>query len=307
MAERIRIGTRESRLAVWQADRVRELLSLNQQAADLVFIRSEGDQDQETPLYALGVQGIFTKALDNALLAGRIDLAVHSMKDVPLQLARGLAKAAILERGPFGDLLVYSGDGHFIQDLQGVADIATGSVRRRAQWLHRYPNHRMHELRGNMETRLGKLESSSWDGAIFAQAGLERIGRRPENSRVLDWMLPAPAQGAILCVCRVEDSRLFEACQSFHHESTASCVEIERDFLKALLGGCSTPISALALEEGGLIHFRGNIASPDGRSLVEIDKKYPAAARKNTGAEAAKELLSMGGKTIADEIRKSPK
>src|SRR5580692_161515 len=182
MSQKIRIGTRDSRLAVWQASLVLRQLQDAGHSLELVLIKSEGDIDLVTPLYAIGVQGIFTRTLDAALLAGRIDLAVHSMKDVPVQLAQGLAAAAVLPRADPGDLLVFRGDPSWIDDRAGDAVIATSSLRRKAQWLHRFPHHRIENLRGNIGTRLKKLADSSWQGAIFARAGLERLDEIPTHS-----------------------------------------------------------------------------------------------------------------------------
>jgi hydroxymethylbilane synthase len=299
----IRIGTRESQLAVWQATQVKDLLEKEGIPSTLVYIRSEGDIDLRTPLYEMGVQGVFTRSLDSALLHHTIDIAVHSMKDVPTQLARGLQQAAVLKRGPVHDLLVYKDSLDFLAHKHAVAHIATSSIRRRAQWLHKYPRHEMHNLRGNVNTRLRKLAEENWNGAIFAQAGLERIHLRPGNSILLDWMLPAPAQGAILVACREEDETTYTACQSFNDPETALCTKIERDFLRTLLGGCSTPISALAEIEDGDVYFSGQLLSLDGRQKVEIEKILPVEKAGSIGKTAAGELLENGGKEIADSIR----
>ena len=205
----LRIGTRESELAVWQATLVQKSFAQHGIASELVYIKSEGDIDLVTPLYAIGVQGIFTKTLDAALLTGRIDIAVHSMKDVPTQMAQGIAQAAVLKRASQVDVLVYKNTPDFLEDHQSVAVIASSSVRRIAQWLNRYPNHQIENLRGNVNTRMQKVANSNWNGAIFAAAGIERIGLRPANSIDLEWMLPAPAQGAIMVVCREEDQACF--------------------------------------------------------------------------------------------------
>lgn len=303
MQTSIRIGTRESQLAVWQATQVKELLEREGIAAELVYIKSEGDIDLKTPLYEMGVQGIFTRSLDAALLNRRIDIAVHSMKDVPTQLPEGIRQAAVLKRGPVYDLLVYKTDPAEFSKKDHIAHIATSSIRRKAQWLHKYPNHQIHNLRGNVNTRLRKLEEESWDAAIFAQAGLERIHIRPEKSVVLDWMLPAPAQGAIMVVCRDEDQDVFEACQPLNDPDTAFCVKVEREFLRVLLGGCSTPISALAEIEDEDLYFRGHILALDGSRKVEIEKILPVEKANGLGREAAEELLEKGGRAIADEIR----
>ncbi len=313
MGKVIRIGTRESQLAVWQATLVQDLLAKNNFESELVFIKSEGDIDLQTPLYEMGVQGVFTKSLDIALLTNKIDIAVHSMKDVPTQLARGIMQSAVLERASYKDIFVFKdpaivekwqlaetvstpplGDGGFI---------ATSSIRRKAQWLNRYPNHTIENLRGNVNTRLRKVQENNWNGAIFAAAGLERINLRPENAVDLDWMLPAPAQGAIMVVCREDDHFSLEACKHFNHSHTALCTKIERDFLKALLGGCSTPISALAEVKDDMIWFRGNILSVDGKEKVEIEKTIDLDKFHNLGDIAAIEILNKGADKIADAIR----
>jgi hydroxymethylbilane synthase len=299
----IRIGTRESQLAVWQATQVQALLARQGAVAELVYIKSEGDIDLKTPLYEMGVQGIFTRSLDMALIDQRIDIAVHSMKDVPTRLPPGIQQAAVLPRGPVNDLLVFKTDGQFLEADNYRASIATSSIRRKAQWLHKYPHHELHNLRGNVNTRLKKLSAESWDAAIFAQAGLERINLRPPNSVVIDWMLPAPAQGAIVVVCRYNDEKVFTTCSHFHDIATATCTNIERDFLRALAGGCSTPISALAEIKNGEVHFRGSILSLDGKEKAEIEKKVPVADANGLGSSAAEELLKKGGQKIADGIR----
>src|SRR4029078_6454473 len=181
----------------------------------------------KTPLYEMGVQGVFTRSLDSALLNNKIDVAVHSMKDVPTQLPVGIIQAAVLKRGPVHDLLVFKNESAMKKYSSLTADssftIATSSIRRKAQWLNRFPNHIIHNLRGNVNTRLRKLQEENWDAAIFAEAGLERIGLRPETSIVIDWMLPAPAQGAIVVACRENDEFTFEACHKFNDEQTALC------------------------------------------------------------------------------------
>ena len=302
MGKVIRIGTRESQLAVWQANLVKDLLAQHGHTSELIFIKSEGDIDLKTPLYEIGVQGIFTKALDIALLNNEIDIAVHSMKDVPTMMAKGIIQAAVLQRASYKDILVPR-PGEKYTDDNGLALIATSSIRRKAQWLHRYPNDNIENLRGNVNTRLRKVAESNWDGAIFAAAGLERIGLRPENAVELDWMLPAPAQGAIIVVCRDNDAYCSDACAQFHDADTGLCAGIERDFLRALLGGCSTPISALAKVEDGHVLFHGNILSKEGKQKKEIVKKVTIKEAQNTGTEAAKELLANGGQEILDGLR----
>lgn len=299
----ILVGTRDSQLATWQATQVQQLLAASQHHAELVYIKSEGDINLKTPLYEMGVQGIFTKILDIALLEHRIDIAVHSMKDVPTQLPAGIQQAAVLKRGPVNDLLVYKTDASFMNNERYNANIATSSIRRKAQWLHKFPKHHLHNLRGNVNTRLKKLAIENWDAAIFAQAGLERINVRPENSFVIDWMIPAPAQGAIIIVCRKEDEEIFKICNSFNDVNTALCTAIERDFLRELLGGCSTPIGALAEISNDLVTFKGNIFSTDGKQKAEVEKRMPVNEANDLGKIAACELLRAGGQEIVNSIR----
>lgn len=305
----LRIGTRDSQLAVWQATWVQNLLKEVGVTSQLVYIKSEGDLDTVTPLYALGVQGVFTKTLDAALLSNRIDIAVHSMKDVPTQLAQGIRQAAVLKRASFKDIFVYKEEST-LQELGMVNGqwpmvnreltrspspftIATSSIRRIAQWLNRYPGHKIENLRGNVNTRLRKVEESNWKGAIFAAAGLERIDLRPEFSIDLDWMLPAPAQGAVMVVCREEEDYAFDACSSLNDEHTALCTKIERDFLRTLMGGCSTPISALATIEKDKVFFRGNICSTNGARKVDIVEEISLENAAGCGVRLANQLINQ--------------
>lgn len=304
----IRIGTRESQLAIWQADLVKKLLQDNGLAAELVFIKSEGDIDLVTPLYAMGVQGVFTRSLDAALLSNRIDIAVHSMKDVPVQLPRGIVQAAVLERASHKDILVVnSRSGITGSELLSRHPlpyvIGTSSIRRKAQWLNRYPDTVIENLRGNVNTRLKKVAESHWHGAIFAAAGLERINVRPENSIDLDWMLPAPAQGAIMVVARTGDSKIIDAFAPINNTDTAMAVKVERDFLSALMGGCSTPISALAKVSEDSILFAGNIISPDGQQKVAVERTFHKSDADTAGIVAGQYVLEQGGREIVTAFK----
>jgi hydroxymethylbilane synthase len=307
----LKIGTRDSQLAVWQATLAKDELAKHDVESELAYIKSEGDIDLSTPLYEIGVQGVFTRTLDAALLTNKIDVAVHSMKDVPTLLAKGIAQAAVLKRASYKDIFVYNGESLEINaqlaNQNSQLTIATSSIRRKAQWLHRYPNHIVENLRGNVNTRLKKVKENNWNGAIFAAAGLERIHLRPESSIELDWMLPAPAQGAIMIVCRTNDAEAKEACGKLNDEATALCAKIERDFLRTLMGGCSTPISALAIVEDGTVYFKGNIFSLDGKDFASVEKNSLIQNALTLGVEAANEVLSNGGKQIAEAIRNAGK
>lgn len=310
MTAPLKIGTRESELAKWQANLVKNLLHDIGVESELVYISSEGDIDVVTPLYDMGVQGIFTKTLDAVLLNKRIDIAVHSYKDVPTQLPVGVQQVAVLKRGSHKDVLVLkdlnddtlhsfginSNDGELVwrKDVTPSTKhiIATSSVRRKAQWLRRYPDDQMENLRGNINTRLQKLNDSNWHGAIFAAAGLERIGLRPKHAIDLDWMLPAPAQGAIVIVCRTEDQEIFENCRQLNDEHTEKATAVEKSFLKALMGGCSTPIGALAKIDGDNIHFTGNICSTNGNEIITVTKSGSVDDYNLIAINAAEEIKS---------------
>ena len=303
MKGKLRIGTRESQLALWQANEVKRLLEEQGHECELVYIKSEGDIDLKTPLYQLGVQGIFTKALDVALLNDRIDLAVHSMKDVPIQLATGIVQVAVLKRASYKDVFVPKGEFSLVDAANTLVTIATSSVRRKAQWLNRFPNHNIEPIRGNVNSRLQKVQQEPWQGAIFAAAGLDRTGLRPCNAIELDWMLPAPAQGAIMVVCRENSEHTKEVTHSLNDAPTVLCAKVERAFLSALMGGCATPISALAVIEGDKVVFRGNVLSPDGQEKAEVSKQVPIDEALSLGAVAAKEILNNGGQKLVEKFK----
>jgi hydroxymethylbilane synthase len=195
---------------------------------------------------------------------------------------------------------VLRGDSSWVDDRESNATIATSSLRRKAQWLHRFPRHRIENLRGNVGTRLKKLADSDWQGAIFARAGLERLGEMPANSLSLDWMLPAPAQGAILVTCREEDEAMRQACSPLNDPSTAACVNIERAFLSIMMGGCSTPVGALATLRDGQVHFRGNVCSLDGVTCLSVERTGPASA--DLGRESGEALLAQGAGALIQKL-----
>lgn len=301
----IRIGTRDSKLALWQAETVSNLLQQAGYTTQLVPVKSEGDINLTTPLYEMGVQGIFTRSLDIALLNNQIDIAVHSMKDVPTQLPKGIVQAAVLPRGNNKDLLVlHPGKTNITPALIAEPNtalaitIATSSIRRKAQWQNRYPKTIFENLRGNVHTRMEKLRNSDWDAAIFAAAGLERVDLRPVNAIEIDWMLPAPAQGAIMIVGRENDYATLAACKPLNDTATAFCTQLEKDFLRTLMGGCTTPISALAQIQNGQLHFTGSLLSVDGQQKIEVEKQLPVEQATQLGVIAANEILQNGGKAI---------
>ncbi|NCT16920.1 MAG: hydroxymethylbilane synthase [Flavobacteriaceae bacterium CG_4_8_14_3_um_filter_34_10] len=299
MKKPIRIGTRDSELALWQATTVQKKLEALGHTTELVSVKSTGDLNLSQPLYEMGITGIFTKTLDIAMLAGKIDVAVHSMKDVPTSLPKGMIEAAILKRASPKDILVHKGLDFL--NKQGI--IASGSLRRKAQWLNKYPKHTVVDLRGNVNTRMQKLQDNNWNGAIFAEAGLDRILLKPENFLVLDWMIPAPAQGAMLVVAMENDPYLRQALTSLNHKDTEICVQIERQFLKTLEGGCTAPIGALATISEKTITFTGVLFSLDGVQKMEINKTIPFLKAKDFGKHCAEEILNQGGAALMSEIK----
>jgi len=301
MSKKLRVGTRDSQLAVWQAEHVCKLLAAKGVETEIIFIKSDGEFDLKTPLYEMGVSGIFTKTLDIALLQSRIDIAVHSLKDVPTQIARGLTLATVPKRGNPIDILVYKNE---LPTAEKAYTAATSSLRRKAQWLHRFPSHRFENLRGNINTRVRKLvENDEWNGAVFAAAGVERIGLEIPKKIDLDWMLPAPGQGALAIACRENDRSTIEKIKPLNHEITEITTAAERLFLRTLMGGCSMPIAAFAEIKNDQLHFEGNVLSIDGKEKAEV-KMIFEKNNKNAGEIAAKELLKNGGKAIIKNLQK---
>ena len=301
MAKTIRIGTRDSELALWQAHTVQKQLQDLGYATEIIAVKSDGDLILDKPLYELGITGIFTKTLDIAMINGQVDIAVHSMKDVPTALPKGIVQAAVLERANVLDILVHKGNLDF---LENTGIIATGSLRRQAQWWNKYPNHTVVNLRGNVNTRMQKLKDNEWNGAVFAAAGLERINLKPDSFINLDWMIPAPAQGAIVVLAMGNDGLTIDAVSQLNDIETEICTYIERQFLRTLEGGCTAPIGALAKydENDDTIDFKGILLSIDGKQKLEIDKTVDISEWKKLGFNAAQEILENGGTELMKEI-----
>jgi hydroxymethylbilane synthase len=300
----IRIGTRDSELALWQARTVEKKLNDLGYKTEIVAVKSAGDIILNKPLYELGITGIFTKTLDIAMINGQVDIAVHSMKDVPTALPEGIVQAAVLERANEKDLLIYKTNLDFLSE-EGT--IASGSLRRQAQWLHKYPNHKVVDLRGNVNLRMQKLNDSDWNGALFAAAGLERIGLKPKKYEVLDWMIPAPAQGAMVVLAMANDEFCWQAVSELNDLETDICTYIERQFLRTLEGGCTAPIGAIAKFTEDTIEFKGALFSIDGTQKMEVEKVVPIELWKKIGFELAKEILSNGGEELMTNIKESLK
>lgn len=302
----IRIGTRDSELALWQAHTVQKKLNDLGYKTEIIAVKSQGDIILDKPLYELGITGIFTKTLDIAMINGQVDIAVHSMKDVPTALPIGIVQAAVLERANTLDILVHKGNLDFLEEN---ATIATGSLRRQSMWLNKYPNHTVVDLRGNVNTRMQKLTESDWSGAVFAAAGLERINLKPTDFINLDWMIPAPAQGAMVVVAMGNDEFVLDAVSQLNDVETEICTYIERQFLKTLEGGCTAPIGALAkyCEIEDTFIFKGALLSIDGKQKLEIEKIVPVEEWKKLGFNCAKEILDNGGAELMATIKESLK
>lgn len=299
MTKIIRIGTRDSELALWQANTVKNALEQTGHKTELVPVKSTGDLNLDQPLYEMGITGIFTKTLDVAMIKGEIDIAVHSMKDVPTALPKGIVEGAVMKRASNKDILIHKG----LDFLNSQGTIATGSLRRKAQWLHKYPDHKVVDLRGNVNTRMKKLEDNDWNGAIFAAAGLERIEIKPENFIDLNWMIPAPAQGAMLIVAMENDEYCRTALSALNHKESETCVHVEREFLRVLEGGCTAPIGASAKIMDHSIHFKGALFSIDGQQKIEVERTLPLDEAEYMGKECAEEVLLNGGAELMKNIK----
>jgi len=288
----IKIGSRKSKLALWQAEHVAEKLTTLGHSYELVLMESEGDKILDTPLPLIGGKGVFTKCLDEAIINKGIDIAVHSCKDIPTDLEDNLCIAAILERENPTDALVTKIGTDFLS--QKNATIATSSNRRKAQWLSKYPEHTIVDIRGNVPTRLRKLKESDWDATILASAGLIRLGLEEEISKEMDWMLPAPAQGAVAVICHQDNLEIFETVGQLNHSETALCVNLERDFLNELSGGCSAPVGAFASLDKNILLFKGIVLSTDGVEKIEINLESSIENCEDLGRRAAQIALSKG-------------
>ena len=294
MNDVIRIGTRDSKLALWQANHAKSRFEKLNIPVKIIKIKSQGDLNQITPLYEFGVTGIFTKNLDRALLNNEIDVAVHSLKDVPIKPAEGVKISCVFKRANPHDVLVLKNkEIDFTQKLK----IATSSIRRKCQWLNKYPNHKIEILRGNVDTRLEKLKNSNWDGAIFAKAGLERLELNIKELLLLKWMIPSAAQGTIALATREKNEALKEILKKITCNETMHCVTQERMFLKLMGGGCSMPISAHAYFKDSKMILKTNICSIDYKKSITDISKY----RKNdndAGLKSYNRIFNKGANKI---------
>jgi hydroxymethylbilane synthase len=297
----LRIGTRGSPLALWQANyiagRLRPLAA--PRPVELVEIQTAGDRVRDVPLAQLGGDGVFTKEIQRALLAEQVEVAVHSLKDLPTTPVEGLVLAAVPARGPVGDVFISRRHARF-DDLPRAAAVGTSSLRRRSQALHRRPDLRLVNLRGNVETRLGKLAEQDLDAIILARAGLERLGLAGHITEALDpaWMLPAVGQGALGLECRAGDLLTRRLLEPLDDAPTRQAVTAERALLRGLGGGCLVPIGALATVQGDRLALRGAVLSPDGTRRVAAEAEGPAAGAEAVGRGLAEALLARGAREM---------
>jgi hydroxymethylbilane synthase len=304
MTDMLRIGTRGSPLALWQANETKRLLAaahpaLAAEGAIVIrVIKTTGDRIQDRTLAEVGGKGLFTKEIEEAMLADEIDLAVHSMKDVPTWLPDGLGIVAILEREDPRDALIAGPGVSKLDDLRKGAVVGTASLRRGAQLLARRPDIKVVPLRGNVETRLAKVERGEVEATFLAYAGLRRLGKTDAVRAVLEpaEMLPAVAQGAIGIECRLADARTRGYLAALDHAPSAIAVAAERGLLERLDGSCRTPIGALAtLAAGGRLRLDGLVVRPDGSGLLTTSREGPASLAAEMGRDAGEELKGRSG------------
>jgi hydroxymethylbilane synthase len=296
----LRIGTRGSPLALWQANHVADRLRAAHPGltVELIEIQTTGDQVRDVPLASFGGEGVFTKAIQNALLDRRVDVAVHSLKDLPTIVVPELTLGAVPARGPTGDALVSK--HRTFAGLPAGAVVATSSLRRRAQILHRRPDLKLVEIRGNVDTRLRKLQEQGLDAIILAEAGLRRLGLERHITEVLDatWMFPAVGQGALGIECRTDDEPTRSLLAPLNEDSTRAAVLAERAMLRTLGGGCHVPIGARSVVVRTTLTVRGAVLTPAGTRRIEAERSGPLGAAEEIGIELAKELLALGAKEL---------
>ncbi len=299
MVRTMKLGGRASNLSRAQANLAAEALAAVEIETEFVPIVTQGDRDRTSSLRAIGGQGVFVRAVESALLSGEIDIAVHSAKDVPPSIAEGTCLAAYLPRGDVRDALV-SRDGSVLLDLPQGAKVGTGSRRRAAQLLRLRPDLVVTDIRGNVDTRIRKVEEGEYDAVIVAAVGLQRLGREATELLPIDLMMPSPGQGALVIQCRVEDT---EQVSRANHRLTEQAVAAERAMLRALGAGCSLPVAALGGMRGGEVLLAGRLLSGDGKERLELQRsgEDPEAV----GTEVAETLLERGGRRLIEQDQSS--
>lgn len=301
----LKIATRSSKLALWQAEFVKSELEKFHSGlqVELVKIKTQGDKILDTPLAKIGGKGLFVKELETAMLNGDADIAVHSMKDVPMEFPEGLGLSVICEREMPTDAFVSNHYQRFL-DLPQGAHVGTSSLRRQCQVLAARPDLKVSSLRGNVQTRLGKLDAGEFDAIILASAGLLRLEL---EERVAEHMsdeisLPAGGQGAVGIECRMDDEGTQKLLAPLHHSDTASRVYAERALNRRLQGGCQVPIACFATLDNGELHLRGLVGSEDGSRIIRTEIRGPEAQAEQLGIQAAEDLLAQGAGEILSEV-----
>ena len=301
---KLKLGTRGSALALWQANWTKRELEERWHglSVELVPIKTTGDKILDVPLAKIGGKGLFTKEIDEALLDGRIDLAVHSLKDVPFELPGGIDFGAIPEREDARDAFISNGPK--LQELPRNSTIGTSSLRRQVQLRHRFPALNLVTLRGNVDTRLRKLSAGEFDGIILAAAGLKRLGHEQRITQILDddIMVSAVGQGALGIVCRSGDNETRSKLQVLDHSPTRTAVTAERGLLRALGGSCQVPVAGKAKLDGDRLTIKGLIASLDGKRVIADELTGAAGRPAELGLQLGQKLLSMGAGEILAEI-----
>jgi hydroxymethylbilane synthase len=302
------IGTRASALALWQTGYVVDQLRAATPGIDVEIktIKTRGDLVRDRALSQVGGKGLFVKEIESALASGAIDLAVHSLKDMPTEQPQGLTLGAILERADPRDALVVRGGRGDLASLPAGARVGTSSLRRRAQLLAARPDLKVLDLRGNVDTRLRKLDEGQYDAVVLAAAGLVRLGHAEAISQILpvDLMLPAVGQGALCVEVRADDDAVQNLVSALDHTPTRRATEAERALLRRLEGGCQVPIGAYAEIDGDQVHLQGLVAALDGSRLVRDAIRGPAVETDALGRELAGRLLAAGGEAILEEVRR---
>jgi hydroxymethylbilane synthase len=306
---KIVIATRGSKLALWQAEWIKSELEHIDSTLDveLNIIKTTGDKILDVPLAQVGGKGLFVKEIEEAMLRGEADLAVHSMKDVPTDLPQGLHLTTITKREDPRDAFIAGKDMKSFLDLPQGATVGTSSLRRICQLLNKRPDLRISQLRGNVDTRLRKLEEGQFDAIILATAGVKRLGHADKISERMstDISLPAIGQGAVGIECRVDDEFINTLLAKLNHFETAVCVRAERAFLKKLEGGCQVPIAAYAQLIDGKVAMSGLVGSVDGKTLIKDTLEGTPDEPETLGTALAEKLLAQGAKEILDEVYKN--
>ena len=302
---RIVIGTRSSKLALWQADYVADSLRKEYPKLQVEknLMTTKGDRILDAPLAKIGGKGLFTKELETAMLAGEIDIAVHSLKDMPTEVPEGLVISAITKRLDAGDALV-SEKFRSLEELPAGAKVGTSSLRRKAQLLHARPDLNIQDLRGNVNTRLRKLEEEHFDAIVLAVAGLKRLGFADRITEVLpkELLLPAVGQGALAIETRADDAEVRRIIAFLNDEDTVNCARAERAFLARVEGGCQVPVGVHATAEGDALAVEAVIASLDGKRLYRDVRKGSCEEAETIGTALAERLLDAGGWEILHEL-----